>query len=194
MTLDQVFKLVERARALTHHRDIVVIGSNSVLGLAEHSEIPADMAMSMDLDSYLKDDPGRTGELAKELGEGSAFHEKEGFYLDVVSPKLPTLPEGWEGRLLPIERNGSCAWFIDPDDAAISKYARGEPRDRRWIRAGLAAGLISMPKVQARLGKTSFLDQSEEAAAQQRIEEDARWLHELQSTRPEPETDEFLPR
>jgi len=188
MTLDQVFKLLERARALTQHRDIVVIGSNSVLGLAEHTAIPPDMAMSVDLDSYLKDDPGRTGELAKELGEGSAFHEKEGFYLDPVNPKLPTLPDGWEGRLLPLERNGNCAWFIDPDDAAISKYARGEPRDQRWIRAGLAAGLISMPKVLARLSKTSFLDQAEEATARQRIEEDALWLNHLQSLRPRSET------
>ncbi|MBM3391107.1 MAG: hypothetical protein FJY34_03920 [Betaproteobacteria bacterium] len=31
---------------------------------------------------------------------------------------------------------GIVAGFLDPNDAAVSKYARGEPRDREWIRAG----------------------------------------------------------
>jgi len=194
VTLDQVFKLLERARELTHHREWVIVGSNSVLGWAGGTAIPADMAMSVDLDTYLKNDPGRTGELVKDLGEGSPFHAKEGFYLDAVSPKLPTLPDGWEGRLLQVERDGNSAWFIDPDDAAISKYARGEPRDQRWIRAGLAAGLISLPKVQARLGKTDFLDRNEVEAARKRIDEDAGWLAALQAGRSQPAPDKFVKR
>ncbi len=197
MTLDQVFKLIDEARARTKHRDFVIVGSHAALGLAEHAKIPKDMAMSMDLDCYLRDDPDRTAQsakdLANDLGEGSEFHAREGFYLDVVSPWLPTLPEGWESRLLTIERNGTRAWFIDPDDAAISKYARGEPRDQRWSRAGLDAGLISMPKVQARLARTGFLDAAEEQIARRRIEDDARWLEALRSKRPAPERDEFLP-
>ena len=54
---------------------------------------------------------------------------------------LPTLPEGWQQRLVRLEfENGVTGWFLDPNDAAISKYVRAEPRDREWIRAGLDAG------------------------------------------------------
>jgi hypothetical protein len=192
MTLDQVFKILQRARDLTQHRDIVVIGSNAVLGLAEHTAIPDDMSMSIDLDTYLKNDPGRTGELLAALGEGSPFHMKEGFYLDAVSPRLATLPDGWEARLLKVERDGNRAWFIDPDDAAISKYARYEPRDQRWIRAGLDAGLISMPKVRARLRTTTFLDAAEDAAVRQRVEDDAAWLEQLRISAKAAPADKFV--
>ena len=176
MTLDQVFRLVHAARELTKHRELVVIGSNSVLGLAETTSIPAAMSMSIDLDSYLKNDPGWTGDLVAALGENSEFHRREGFFLDMVSPHLPTLPEGWQGRLMPVRRDGATAWFIDPDDAAISKYARGEPRDQRWIRAGIEAGIVSLPKVKALLGRTSFLDAEEDAGARMRVDEDERWF------------------
>lgn len=178
MTLDQVFRLVSEARRLTQHREIVVIGSNAVLGLAETTAIPAAMSMSIDLDSYLKNDPGRTSDLVAALGENSEFHRREGFFLDMVSPQLPTLPDGWQGRLIPVRRDGATAWFIDPDDAAISKYARGEPRDQRWIRAGMEAGIVSLPKVKALLGRTSFFDTEEEAAARTRVQADERWLEQ----------------
>ena len=44
-------------------------------------------------------------------------------------------------------KHGIVAYFLDPDDAAVSKYARCEPRDREWIRAGLLAGLLSIAKI-----------------------------------------------
>lgn len=173
MTLDQLFKLLGRARELTSHKEFVIVGSNAALALAEHAPIPEAMAMSMDLDCYTKADPGRIFELAATLGEDSPFHRQEGFFLDPVSPKLPTLPDGWEGRLISIERDGCKAWFLDPNDAAVSKYARGEPRDRSWIRAGIESGIVSLPRVKSLTKVTPFLDDAEHRAALARIEEDA---------------------
>jgi hypothetical protein len=174
LNLDQLFKLLDRARNLSRLRDFVIIGSNTSLALAERTEIPAAMVMSMDLDCYTKDDPERVFELVPALGENSPFHHAEGFFLDAVSPDLPTLPEGWQDRLLKLERGGCRAWFLDPNDAAISKYARGEPRDRSWIRAGLDAGIVSMPRIKYLVGRTFFLNDAEQEAALAGIEEDER--------------------
>lgn len=174
MTLDQLFKLLGKARELSQQQDFVVVGSNAALALAEHTPIPAAMAMSMDLGCYTKDDPGRIFELVAALGEDSPFHRAEGFFLDPVSPALPTLADGWEGRLLTIERAGCRAWFLDPNAAAVSKYARGEPRDRSWIRAGLDAGIVSLPRVKTLVARTHFLDESEHQAVLSRIAEDGR--------------------
>lgn len=181
MNLDHVFSLFERARDLTGHRDYVVIGSLSVLGLDDDALIPGDMAMSIDVDCYTKEDPGRILDVQAALGEDSEFHRTQGYFLDPVSPSLPSLPEGWEGRMNRVERNGVQVWFLDPNDAAISKYARGEPRDQRWIRSGIANGLVSLPIVTSRVRKTSFLDADEERRAKARVKADAAWFEGAQA-------------
>ena len=183
MTLSQLFKLFEQARQATGHSDYVVIGSLSVLGLSADAPVPDDMTMSNDIDAYTRLDPGRIFDLSQLLGEDSPFHAAHGYYLDPVSPRLPTLPDGWEHRMSVSEADGLRLWFLDPSDAAISKYARGEPRDQRWIRAGIASGLVSLPTVRSRLATTTFLDPSESAQARQRIDADTAWFAGVVSQR-----------
>lgn len=171
-----LFKLFEAAHRLTSHKDYVVIGSLSILGTDDEGDIPADMSMSIDIDCYTKADPGRILDVKSALGEGSDFHKANGYYLDPVSPSLPTLPDGWEDRMTSIEQGGVRVWFLDPDDAAISKYARSQPNDLRWIRAGLCSGHISLPKVRARLSSTLFLDAEEESRVRTQVDADNTWF------------------
>jgi hypothetical protein len=51
-----------------------------------------------------------------------------------------------------------------------------EPRDREWIRAGLRAGILSLPILDARFARTAFLDPPESARARKALEEDRAWL------------------
>ena len=92
--------LLRAAHGLCGHGEYVVVGSLSVLGLAEVAAIPADMTVSIDADCYTQSDPARIFDLQAALGEGSPYHRAHGIYLDPVSPKLPTLPDGWEHRLI----------------------------------------------------------------------------------------------
>ena len=175
VNVDKAFKLFRAAKERCKHADYVVIGSNSVLAYATSGEnIPDDMTRSIDFDAYPLDDPGRVSDLIKDLGEDSPFHRSEGIYLDAVSPATATLPEGWRERLVKVERDGVRLWCLEPNDAAVSKYARGEPRDLRWIRAGIAASLISLPTVRLRLRQTSFSDDAERERAWAHFEVDAR--------------------
>lgn len=183
MRRDTLFALLGQARALCGHRDYVVIGSLSILGLEGDFDIPDDMTLSVDVDCYAKEDPGRTADLVQALGENSAYHLDYGCFLDPVSPGLPSLPDGWADRLVAIEHGGVRAWFLDPNDAAISKYARGEPRDLRWIRAGIRAGVVSLPIVRARLRNTSFLDGVEQERARALVDDDAAWFEAVKSNR-----------
>ena len=57
--------------------------------------------------------------------------------------------------------NGIVVFFLDPNDAAVSKYARGEPRDREWIRAGLEAGVLNAGVIASRFRETTFIDDDE---------------------------------
>jgi len=167
---DALFALLVEAKNLCGHSEYVVIGSVSILGVSDVTAVPTDMTMSIDADCYTLRDPGRVLDLAPSLGEGSPFHKAHGIYLDPVNPHLPTLPDGWESRLIRLERNGVVAHFLEPHDAAVSKLARGEERDLRWVRAGARANILSLPTIAIRMKSTRFLDDDEQRAARAHLE------------------------
>jgi hypothetical protein len=168
-------RLFAEVRKLSKETDYVVIGSLGALGHSD--DVPPRMAASLDVDAWCKSDPQRIFALAGALGQGSAFEARHGYFLDPVSPRVATLPEGWEERLVRIELEaGLAAWFLEPNDAAVSKYARMEPRDREWIRAGLKGGVLRMPIIEARFRQTAFIDPAEEARARGALDEDRAWL------------------
>jgi hypothetical protein len=174
MTRDDLQRLFAEAKKLSGETEYVVIGSLAVLGYA--GTVPPRMAMSVDVDAWCKSDPGRVFELGPALGQGSPFEEQYGYYLDPVSPRVATLPDGWEARLIRIELAPSLvAWFLEPNDAAVSKYARLEPRDREWIRAGLTSAVLSLQILESRFAQTTFLDAAESARAQAGFAEDRAW-------------------
>ena len=72
--------------------------------------------------------------------------------------------------------HGIVVQFLDPNDAAVSKYARNEPRDREWIRAGLSAGLLNEQIIASRFGQTTFVSDDELKTARAALEEDIRKL------------------
>jgi len=164
-----LWTLLEAARVVCGHTDYVVVGSLSILGMEQVTVLPTDMTMSIDADCYTRADPPRIFDLQGELGEGSAFHMQHGIYLDPVSPKLPTLPDGWESRLIAVKHDGLCAHFLEPHDAAISKLARGEARDLRWVRAGIGAGMMNLPTLALRIKNTRFLDAAARQATTERV-------------------------
>lgn len=166
MNADALFELLAEAKKLCGHSEYVVIGSLSILGMSDVAAIPQDMTMSIDADCYTLRDPGRVMDLRPELGEGSPFHRLHGIYLDPVSPKLPTLPENWQSRLVRVERNGVVAHFLEPHDAVVSKLARGEERDIRWVLAGARSNIISLPTVAVRMKAADFLDDEEKLRAE----------------------------
>jgi hypothetical protein len=101
MNRNDIDRLLIEAMRITRHHDYVIIGSLSVLGAVENP--PDSMTGSIDVDLYPKNDPGRASEVATALGLGSEFSLHFGYYADAVSPILPTLPDGWEKRLIEIK-------------------------------------------------------------------------------------------
>lgn len=183
MKREDLRRLFSRARELCGHTEYVVLGSLAVLG--HEGRVPPRMAASLDVDAFTRDDPGRIFDLAADLGQGSPFDARYGYYLDPISPEVATLPDGWESRLARIELEPDLvAWFLEPNDAAVSKYARLEPRDREWIRPGLRAGVLSLAIVEARFAHTRFLDEAEAERARNALEQDRRWVRSHGKPRP----------
>lgn len=183
MNIDALFALLAEAKKLCGHEDYVVMGSLSVLGMSDVAAIPADMTVSIDADCYTQADPGRALDLQAALGEGSPWHVTHGIYLDPVNPHLPTLPDQWQARLIPLARKGVVAHFLEPHDAAVSKLARGEPRDLRWVLAGARANILALPTVALRMQSTRFLDDAEQHIARARLDELRQKLRAASGTR-----------
>ncbi|WP_176731503.1 DUF6036 family nucleotidyltransferase [Burkholderia cenocepacia] len=163
MNLDDVRTILAEAKKLSHHTEYVIAGSLSVLGLK--TDIPDLMSLSIDIDFYPLRDPGRAGEIARELGEGSEFHKTHGYYLDPIHPELPTLPRTWRNRVVTHDLGGIQAIFLEINDAAISKYTRGAENDLRWLEAGYDAGILDIDAIEARASRdTDFFDGEKEPA------------------------------
>ena len=155
----------------------VVVGSMSVLGLTQGRAIPPRMLMSNEVDAYVEHDPDRGFDFHQRWGQGSAFERKHGYYFDPVSPKLPTLPQGWQARMIAMTLpSGVNVKFLEPNDAAVSKYARGEAKDRAWIREGLRQSILSLATIEYRFRETPFLDGTEHQRAKSALQEDRQWL------------------
>jgi hypothetical protein len=103
------------------------------------------------------------------LGQGSAFEDEHGYYLDPVSPNLPSFPEGWQDRLIQLDFGEVRAFFVEPNDVAVSKYIRGDERDMRWLREGLISGLLNIDTIDRRIGSAPTADDDELPAARKRM-------------------------
>lgn len=171
MDREQIGRLLAEAHKLTSHREYVIVGSLSILGAT--ASPPADMVHSIDVDLYPRQDPGRAEEIARALGLGTDFEQENGYYADAVSPSLPTLPDDWESRLRRVDYpDNIVALYLDPNDAAVSKYARLEPRDREWIREGIKAGILDTKVIAERMKSATFLDQAEADRAKHALMQD----------------------
>jgi hypothetical protein len=173
MELTDLEELFEEARRITGHTEFVVVGSLSILGVVKGRDAPARMPLSIDVDCFTPQGLGRIYQAQAALGEGSPFEAGHGFYLDPISPAVLTLPGQWEYRLIRVPlQQAIVVSFLDPNDAAVSKYARSEPRDREWIQAGLQAGLLSAPIIESRFRQTDFFDAVERDKAVHALGED----------------------
>ena len=171
MTLADVEALLCLAAEISNHRRFVVAGSLVATGAMINP--PDEMVMSRDLDFYPQLDPGRGfEEIARQLGEGSTFHQTNGFYADPITPALLALPQDWQTRLAPISlAGGVVAFFIDPNDAAISKLMRGADNDLRWTRAGLAEGILDAAVILARSRQVPLATAEEVATLQAHLQQ-----------------------
>jgi hypothetical protein len=173
MNLEQLDRLFTEVSRKHHVKTFVVMGSLTVLGLIDKHAIPDAMTVSAEVDAYPESDPGRAFEIADDFGLGSEFEQENGYYFDAVSPALPTLPRGWQQRLIPIALpGGTLVKFIEPHDAAIAKYSRGAPKDMQWVRAGIEASILSVATLEYRFRETVFADDPERERVRAEIEKE----------------------
>lgn len=136
MKRSELEHVIRAAGRIARDREIVVIGSQAILG--QFPEAPEILLASMEADVYPKNHPERADRIDGAIGEGSAFHEQYGYYAQGVGEATATLPKGWRSRLVSVKNpntEGVEGLCLEVHDLAISKYAAGRPKDLAFTQA-----------------------------------------------------------
>jgi uncharacterized nucleotidyltransferase DUF6036 len=162
----QLEHVIRAAAAITGDSEIVVVGSQAILG--QFPEAPPEMLLSQEADVYPRNHPERA-ELIEAIGELSTFHDTFGYYADGIAAELPSLPHGWQERLIVVPVGDARGLCLEAHDLALSKCAAGREKDRDFVRAAIRHGLVEREVLLRRLEQMA-LDPAVRDLVRQRIE------------------------
>lgn len=136
--------------------DVLVIGSQSVLGAIPEEKLPMEATASMEVDVAFFVDPGdRKADMVDgAIGELSPFHEMYGYYAQGVSVSTAVLPVGWRDRLILVESRSTQpgrGYTLEPHDCVVSKVVAGREKDYAFAHALITAGLADPSVVAERI-------------------------------------------
>ncbi|MDR2214884.1 MAG: hypothetical protein LBE59_03470 [Nevskiaceae bacterium] len=151
MKRSELEHIIRAAGAIANVSEIVVIGSQSILG--QFPAAPASLLVSAEADVFPLSDPQLSDFIDGSIGEGSPFHQLYGYYAQGVDETTATLPAGWRDRLIPIRNpntRGVTGLCLEVHDLAISKYVAGREKDREFTKALAQHRMTSRTTLRAR--------------------------------------------
>lgn len=126
--------MIAAAASITGEDEIVVIGSQAILGSVE--DPPEEMVRSIEADVYPHANPAKAEQIDGAIGDGSQFQVTFGYYAHGVGPQTAKAPAGWEERLVRVDvlrRPGDdgtvAALCLEVHDLVLAKCAAGRERD-----------------------------------------------------------------
>ena len=172
MKRSELEHLIRAAGRIAGERELVVIGSQAILG--QFPDAPPALLRSMECDLYPRKRPELADKVDGAIGEASKFHEQFGYYAQGVAPDTATLPGGWQRRLVRIENvntRGYAGLCLEVHDLAISKYVAGREKDLEFTRELARHGMTEKKTLLTRVAATK-LDAALTRAVRGRIERD----------------------
>ena len=155
MNRQQLAHLVRAASTIVNDGEIVVIGSQAVLGSLDADALPEEATLSVEADFAFFDDPDhdKADRVDGALGEYSQFHLTYQYYAQGVELHTAVLPHGWEERLVTFARDDTspgAAKCLEVHDLVISKLVAGREKDLTFTQALMAHGIVDPALLLAR--------------------------------------------
>lgn len=165
MRRDQLEHAIRTACQIIQQTEVIVVGSQAILGTYGESQLPAAATMSIEVDILpIADSNEETARLADLIegvaGELSPFEELHGFSIDGVDLETAVLPDGWRDRLVKVQNANTAApsgaprftgWCLDKEDLCVAKLAAFREKDRNFVAALLEANLVDAELIASRL-------------------------------------------
>lgn len=145
--------LIRAAAAITDQYEIMVVGSQSILGAMPNA--PEVLLQSMEADVYPLHRPDLADLIDGSIGELSPFHDRFGYYAQGVGPETAVLPAGWASRVVKIQNGNTdlkIGYCLDPNDLAASKLAAGREKDWPFVEVMLKHKLADAEVLKERIG------------------------------------------
>ena len=177
MRRDQLEHAIRAACQIINHDEIIVVGSQAILGSFDEDDLPEAATMSLEIDVLpVAADNDETARLADVIegvaGEFSPFEELHGFSIDGVDLTTSILPAGWRERLIRVQNPNTAApgttreftgWCLDKEDLCVAKLCAHREKDRNFVAALLDAGLVDADVIADRI-PTVEPEQQDQAA------------------------------
>lgn len=149
--------------------EVIIVGSQSILGTYSEGELPALTTASMEIDVLpIADTNEETAGLADEIegvaGEFSPCEDICGFSIDGVDLEPSALPAGWRDRLVKVQNANTAApsgepvftgWCLEKEDVCVAKLCAFREKDRDFVGALIRAELVGRPLNAERLSTVS---------------------------------------
>ena len=169
MRRDQLEHAIRTACQIIEQREVIVVGSQAILGTYDESELPAAATMSIEVDILpIADSNHETARMADLIegvaGEFSPFEQLHGFSIDGVDLETAVLPDGWRDRLVKVQNANTAAptgeplftgWCLDKEDLCVAKLIALREKDRNFVAALLDASLVDRDLIATRLATVS---------------------------------------
>jgi hypothetical protein len=169
MRRDQLEHAIRTACQIIKKQEVIVVGSQAILGTFDESELPAAATMSIEVDilpiADTNDETARLADLIEGVaGEFSPFEGLHGFSIDGADLETAVLPDGWRDRLVKVQNANTAAptgeplftgWCLDKEDLCVAKLVALREKDRNFVAALLDAGLVNPDLMAARLSTMS---------------------------------------
>lgn len=152
MTREQLEHIIRAAAAISGDDEIVIIGSQAVLG--QFPQAPAELLVSVEADVFPRNAPEQADLIDGSIGELSPFHSTFGYYAQGVAPETAIAPAGWQDRLVPVRgpgTRGATGWCLEMHDLLLSKYVAGREKDAEFTAAAVRHHMVSRDILIARL-------------------------------------------
>jgi hypothetical protein len=165
MRRDQLEHAIRTACQIIGHDEVIVVGSQAILGTYQEDDLPIAATMSGEVDILpISDDEAETGRLADEIegvaGEFSLFEDTHGYSIDGVDLGTSALPEGWRDRLVKVQNSNTAAtgttrqftgWCLDKEDLCVAKLCALRTKDQNFVAALLDEGLVDVAIIARRI-------------------------------------------
>jgi Nucleotidyltransferase of unknown function (DUF6036) len=157
MKRSELEHIVRAAGSIADDSEIIVIGSQSILG--QFPNAPSTLLASSEADVYPRNRPELAELIDGSIGEGSAFHELYGYYAQGVGEDTAVLPKGWRDRLVRMNDPNSVGitgLCLEVHDLAVSKYIAGREKDLEFTRELAMHRMTDREILLARLPETEI--------------------------------------
>ena len=163
MNRAQLEHVLRAAAAIVDDPDLLVIGSQAILGAYAEDRLPVEATTSVeaDLAFFVDPDGAKADRLDGAIGELSRFHETFGYYAQGVSVSTAVLPAGWEARTVAFATPRAAparARCLEPHDCVVAKLVAGRDKDRAFAAALIRDGLVEPETLIVRIRALSSTD------------------------------------